>query len=95
MQLLLPVKASYEQRLAETRQELVARYEGITAYLRSPARGAWVAPGGHEEQDDVIMVEVVVHDLDRDWWRQYGRSLAARFDEHTIHIRIIPAEIVE
>jgi hypothetical protein len=43
--------------LAETRQELADRFNGLTAYLRSPAKGWWTAPDGHTEQDDVVMVE--------------------------------------
>jgi hypothetical protein len=94
IQLLLPVKPGSESRIAETRTELVAAFEGVTAYDRAPAKGAWVAPSGHEEHDDVIMVEVVVETLDREWWRQYGNTLASRFGEEKIHIRFIPAEVV-
>lgn len=50
--------------LADTRRELAAnsprRFDGLTAYVRSPAKGVWTAPDGHAEQDDVVMVEVVV-----------------------------------
>ena len=68
-------------------------YEGVTAYVRSPAKGAWIAPDGHEEQDDVIMVEVLVDALDRNWWHQYREQLATRFGQKQIHIRFMPAEI--
>lgn len=94
IQLLLPLKAGAQPHVTRTREELVQRYEGITAYVRSPARGAWIAPGGREEHDDVIMVEVVVDSLDREWWRQYQDTLAARFDEEQIHIRILPVELL-
>ena len=94
IQLLLPVKSGRaEATLAETRRELVAKFEGVTAYVRSPAKGAWVGPGGHEEHDDVVMVEVLVDALDRAWWRQYGEQLATRFGEEKIHIRFLPAEV--
>ena len=45
--------------LGETRRELVARFNGVTAYVRSPAKGLWVSPEGQTETDDVVMVEVV------------------------------------
>jgi hypothetical protein len=35
--------------LNETRRELAAMFEGLTAYLRSPAKGVWNAPDGHTE----------------------------------------------
>ena len=93
IQLLLPVKAGSEKKIAQTREELVEKFEGVTAYDRTPAKGAWVAPGGQEEHDDVIMVEVLVDALDREWWRRYGDELASRFGEEKIHIRFIPAEV--
>lgn len=94
IQLLLPVKPDAEQHLTRTRAELVERYEGVTAYVRSPARGAWIAPGGEEQHDDVIMVEVVVNTFDQRWWRQYHDTLAERFGEEQIHIRILPVEVL-
>ena len=94
IQLLLPIKPNAEQSLSLTREELVKRYQGVTAYVRSPARGAWVAPGGQEEHDDMVMVEVVVDAFDRGWWKQYQAELAARFGEERIHVRILPAEVL-
>jgi hypothetical protein len=65
IQLLLPTTfpdgtASQDDApLSETRRELAETFDGLTAYLRSPAKGTWSAPDGHTEQDDVVMVEVV------------------------------------
>ena len=77
IQLLLPTNgtagADGVPPLAETRQELTERFKGLTAYLRSPAKGSWTAPDGHTEQDDVVMVEVVTDAFDRDWWGQCPR----------------------
>jgi hypothetical protein len=97
IQILLPVIAakgepSRDKPLAETRAELVDAFDGVTAYLRSPAQGAWVAPDGHVERDDVLMVEVLTDAFDRDWWRAYAAKLAARFAQESIHIRALPAE---
>lgn len=94
IQLLLPVKSGGDAAIARTRDELVEIWEGVTAYVRSPARGAWISPDGRAEHDDVVMVEVLVPALDRDWWRRYRDTLAGRFGEQEIHIRILPAEVV-
>ena len=64
IQLLLPSKSStgeaiLHEPIAETRAELVERFGGVTAFVRSPARGAWTSPQGDLEQDDVVMVEVM------------------------------------
>ena len=58
IQLLLPAVASGDPAmtaLAETRRELVDRFKGVTAGVRSPAKGLWTAPDGHTEADDVVM----------------------------------------
>ena len=94
IQLLLPLKAGSDATIAQTRDELVDIYDGVTAYVRSPARGAWIAPGGQEERDDVVMVEVLVPAVDREWWRAYRDTLATRFGEKDIHIRVLPAEVL-
>ena len=77
--------------LAETRRELAERFNGLTAYLRSPAKGLWTAPDGHTEQDNVVMVEVVTDAFDRTWWRTY----VARFCQEDIHLRAVPVEMLD
>ncbi len=76
---------------AQTRAELVDAFEGVTAYVRSPAQGAWVAPDGRVERDEVVMVEVLADAFDREWWRSYAGTLAGRFRQETIHIRALHA----
>ena len=96
IQLLLPVSSSGDRAMAavaETRRELVDRFKGVTAYVRSPAKGLWTAPDGHTEADDVIMVEVVTETFDREWWRHYKTKLAHRFAQDTIHVRALPVEV--
>jgi len=96
IQLLLPIGASGDSAvtaLAETRRELVDRFKGVTAYVRSPAKGLWTAPDGHTEADDVVMVEVVTDTFDRAWWRTYSATLAQRFAQDTIHVRALAVEM--
>jgi hypothetical protein len=96
IQLLLPTGANGDSAvtaLAETRRELVDRFKGVTAYVRSPAKGLWTAQDGHTESDDVVMVEVVTDTFDRAWWRTYSATLAQRFAQDTIHVRALPVEM--
>ena len=51
IQLLLPTSADGLAPLAETRRELADRFNGLTAYLRSPAKGLWTAPDDQTELD--------------------------------------------
>jgi hypothetical protein len=81
-----------DSAFAETRAELVAAFDGVTAYLRSPAQGLWTAPDGRVERDDMMMVEVLAESFDREWWRAYAATLAGRFRQEEIHIRALPAE---
>ena len=99
IQLLLPMsgaeRADGLEPIAETRRELAERFNGLTAYLRSPAKGLWTAPDGHTEQDDVVMVEVVTDTFDRAWWRTYAAKLAARFGQESIHLRAVPVDMLD
>ncbi len=99
IQLLLPTTGAAGTEglapLAETRRELTNRFKGVTAYLRSPAKGSWIGPDGHTEQDDVVMVEVVTDTFDRAWWRTYTARLAGRFRQESIHLRALSAELLD
>jgi hypothetical protein len=99
IQLLLPLsgasRADSLALLAETRRELAAQFSGLTAYLRSPAKGLWTAPDGRMEQDEVVMVEVVADAFDRAWWRAYTATLAKRFRQESIHLRSLPVELLD
>jgi hypothetical protein len=101
IQLLLPTRPGRGSSrdaaaaLDDTRRELAAAFEGLTAYVRSPAKGLWTAPDGRMEHDDVVMVEVVTERFDRGWWRTYATSLAERFGQETIHVRALPVELLD
>jgi short chain dehydrogenase len=97
IQLLLPTTGAAAgdtmTLLVQTRRELVNRFKGVTAYVRSPAKGLWTAPDGRTEADDVVMVEVVTETFGRTWWRTYAAVLAHRFSQDTIHVRALPVEV--
>jgi hypothetical protein len=99
IQLLLPTSgaasADGQALLARTRRELAERFTGLTAYVRSPAKGLWTAPDGQIEHDDVVMVEVVTETFDRAWWRTYAATLAERFGQESIHLRAVPVELLD
>jgi hypothetical protein len=102
IQLLLPTTLSNEassqdaiKALAENRRELADAFDGLTAYVRSPAKGVWTAPDGHTEHDDVVMVEIVTERFDRSWWRAYAADLAKRFRQKTIHVRAMSIDLLD
>lgn len=81
--------------LGDTRRELAEVFDGLTAYLRSPATGWWIAPDGRAQQDDVVMVEVVTETFDRTWWHSYATLLAKRFGQDQIHLRALDIQMLE
>jgi hypothetical protein len=101
IQLLLPTSASQVAgrpdaiaALGDTRRELADAFDGLTAYLRSPATGLWTGPDGRQEQDTVVMVEVVTETFDRVWWRNYAAVLAQRFGQDEIHVRALDIQML-
>ena len=92
VQVLLPVVPGRDERFRTTREELVAKYEGVTAYGGAPGLGLWTAPDGRVARDEMMMVEVLVDTFDRAWWRAYAETLAKRFEQEEIHIRALVAE---
>lgn len=96
IQLLLPVTSGDRSAsFAQTRAELAERFAGLTAYVRSPAKGLWTAPDGRREEDEVVMVEVVTETFDRAWWKSYATMLARRFSQQTIHVRALSVTMLD
>ena len=96
VQLLLPLVNSPEsdKTLHQLRGQLIERFGGITAYTRSPAKGAWVDDGERVVHDDVIIVEVMTEELDADWWRDLRTKLEEQLDQDLIVIRSTSIELL-
>jgi len=91
VQFLLPVYDNNQQRFAPAMVEavfhqLAEQFGGVTAYQRAPARGAW-KDEGEVSYDDVIVFEVMVQDLDREWWGTYRSELERQFAQEEILVR--------
>jgi len=99
VQILLPITDNYgvpfgEPLFAEVRRDLTQRFGGVTAYMRAPATGLWTAPTGHVDRDEVVIVEVMVDAIDRDWWKGYRNELSGRFQQRELVIRSMPIEML-
>ena len=91
IQLLLPLRDNegqpYGQALfKDINASLAARFGGVTAFSRSPAKGIWIN-SDHEERDDVIVVEVMAEALDRDWWLTFRQQLEISMKQAEIVVR--------
>lgn len=92
IQLLLPLydnagNAFPGAHYTKVRDELTARFGGLTAYSRAPAQGLWQESGGPTRRDDIIVYEVMAESLDRRWWTEYRQSLEQRFAQEQLVIR--------
>lgn len=92
IQLLLPLYDNAGEPLpkelfAKTRDELVERFGGLTAYSRAPAKGLWQEDSGMTLRDDLVIYEVMADNLDEAWWRQYRAGLETRFQQETLVAR--------
>ena len=92
VQLLLPTNGGDgapidPAQFTTVRKALAERFGGVTAYVRSPAIGLWKRDDGGVDGDDVVMVEVEVEVLDREWWRSRRRVLERDFRQDTVLAR--------
>lgn len=91
VQILLPVRDNegepYEKSLFdEVRSDLAAHFGGVTAFSRAPASGLWETDG-KMVRDDVVIFEVMVDRLEREFWRLYRMELQSTFRQETIAVR--------
>ena len=99
VQFYLPVydnagKPFPKSAFGQVRAELTERFGGVTAYLRSPAVGAWEDDDGDVQRDDVLLFEVVDEAFDRAWWRGYRVGLCQRFDQEEVLVRAFAVELL-
>lgn len=97
VQLLLPLydndKHPFTQiEFDRVRNELTDAFGGSTAYLRSPAMGAWKPDAAQVSHDEIVVFEVMCRELDRAWWSQYRRELEQRFRQAEVLVRAMQAE---
>jgi hypothetical protein len=81
------------EQFAPVRDELSNRFGGLTAFTRAPAEGVW-DDGGERHHDDVVFYEVMVDELDRDWWQRYRAQLEAAFRQDKVLIRAHRVELL-
>ncbi|HEX3666822.1 MAG TPA: hypothetical protein VHU23_16475 [Rhizomicrobium sp.] len=96
IQILLPITYNDgtpvgEDILRSVCTELKTRFGGLTAYSRNPAEGVW-KNGNGEKTDNIVIIEVMTDDLDRDWWRDFRKRLKRELGQEELVVR---AEVTE
>ena len=92
VQLLLPLKDQDgkpfpRSQYRKIREVLTERFGGLTAYTRAPAEGLWDVGDDEVAIDDIVIYEVMVAALDREWWGQYRAGLEEEFDQEELVVR--------
>ncbi len=92
IQLLLPLYDNAgnpfrPEEFEQVRDELAELFGGITTYVRSPAKGLWKETTTRTVHDDIVIYEVMVGKLDRQWWRDYRLLLEERFQQEVLIVR--------
>jgi len=59
--------------------------------MRTPAQGTFESGGG-VQHDEIVIMEIMTDQLDRDWWAAYRKQLEIDFMQDEIVIR---ASIIE
>jgi hypothetical protein len=86
VQIFVPVVEDSDQILRDIKEELSSRFGGLTAYSRAPAEGIW-REGNGKEKDDIIIVEVMADECDRDWWHALRCRLERQLAQKEIVVR--------
>ena len=97
VQILLPVYGNDGAQVLRDnypgiRDELVARFGGLTAFIQSPAEGLWTGDGNHAGRDDIVMLEIMVKAIERGWWETYRDRLQELLRQESIVVRVLPIE---
>ena len=93
VQFLLPLADAQGQRFPvahfeKIRDELAARFGGVTAFTQSPAQGVWKQQPHHAlESDEVVLFEVMTDSLDSPWWATYRAQLERDFRQKEVMVR--------
>jgi hypothetical protein len=68
------------------RDELVETFGGVTLYSRAPAKGLW-SQGETIEADQIIVIEVMVAELDKKWWKDFRLRIETLLRQSELFIR--------
>lgn len=80
--------------LDRIKAELTERFGGVTAYLHSPAEGAWKPGPETVVHDRVARFEVMVDDVDTRWWHSYRRALESELQQDQILARLYQVTVL-
>jgi hypothetical protein len=72
---------------------LADRFGGATAFTREPASGLWKRETTIE-RDRIIVVEVVVDQIDEEWWFSYRKRLEKVLEQERVMVRVTACRLI-
>jgi hypothetical protein len=79
---------------ARVREELLKRFGGVTAFIRSPAKGVWQLEENERAEDEIVIYEVMSESVDQLWWQTYKREIEQRFQQQELLIRTSRVDLI-
>lgn len=76
------------------KDELTERFGGVTAFVQSPAEGAWKPNADEVIHDLVAAFEVMVEDVDTKWWHGYRQRLEHELEQDQVLIRLYQVTVL-
>ncbi len=73
-------------KIGAVRKTLTEKFGGVTAFTRAPAEGL-NKDQGRIVHDDIVVIEAMTEELDRNWWSAYRKTLEKEFAQDEIVIR--------
>jgi len=76
----------------DLRTRLKDQFGGVTFYRNAPAEGLWENAAGTTNYDELMIVEIMVDQANKEWWQQFKQRLEQLFEQEEILIRVIKFE---
>jgi len=97
VQIFLPLydnnKQEFDRSLYDDLRTLLKdQFGGVTFYRNTPTEGLWKDETGKTNFDELIIVEVMITEVHKEWWQQFSQRLEQVFDQEEILIRSIVFE---
>lgn len=72
--------------------ELKNQFGGVTFYRNAGVEGLWEDGSGKTNYDELVIAEVMIEHLDKEWWNQLKQRLEQIFKQDEILIRCVRFE---
>jgi hypothetical protein len=79
---------------ARVREELIERFGGVTAFIRSPAKGVWQLEENERTEDEIVIYEVMSESVDQLGWQTYKREIEQRFQQQELLFRTSRVDLI-